>query len=59
MLANAYDEVMERKAFPHDELAEETYQEALRTLERYIQQHKKEPEPNVDADLTSGTDFSN
>src|SRR5215213_3554944 len=48
MLGDAYDEVMERKVFPPDELAEETYQEALRTLERYIQQHKKEPEPDVD-----------
>lgn len=59
MLADAYDEVMERQVFPPDKLAEETYQEALRTLERYIQQHKKEPDPNVDADLTSETDFSN
>src|SRR5947209_2323693 len=47
MLADAYDEVMERKVFPTDELAVEIYQEALRALERYIQQHKKEPEPNV------------
>lgn len=58
MLADAYDEVIERKVFPPDELAGETYQEALRTLERYIKQHKKEPDSNVDADLTKETDFS-
>ena len=59
MFADAYDEVMERKMFPTDEMAEETYQVALRTLERYIRQHKKDPEPNVDADLTRETDYSN
>jgi hypothetical protein len=59
MLSDAYDEVLERNGSPPDELAEETYQEALSTLEHYIHRHKKEPEPNVDADLTSGTDFSN
>lgn len=59
MLANAYDEVMERQVFPPDELAEEAYQEALRTLERYIQQNKKDPTPNVDADLSGDSYFSN
>lgn len=59
MLADAYNEVMEEEVFPPDELAEETYQEALRTLERYIQQHKKELDPDVDTDLTKETDFSN
>lgn len=59
MLADAYDEVMERKVFPPDELAEEAYQAALSTLERYIKQHKKEPEPDVDANHTSETDLIN
>lgn len=59
MLANAYDEIMERQVFPPDELAEEAYQVALRTLERYIQEHKKYPDPNVDSDLTGETYFPN
>src|SRR5947209_5560126 len=59
MLGDAYDEIMERQVFPPDELAEEAYQEALRILERYIQQYKKQPDPNVDADLTAETEFSN
>jgi hypothetical protein len=50
---------MERQVFPPDELAEEAYQEALRTLERYIRQNKKEPDPNVDSDLTGETYFPN
>jgi hypothetical protein len=59
MLADAYNEVMERQVFPLDELAEKTYQQALRTLERYIQQHKKEPDSDVDADFSGATNFSN
>lgn len=48
MLADAYDEVLERDASGSDGLAEETYQEALSTLERYIKQHKKEHVPDID-----------
>jgi hypothetical protein len=58
MLASGYDEVLERDPSGNDELAEETHQDALRTLERYIQHYRKEPAPNVDADLTSDTDFA-
>jgi hypothetical protein len=59
MLADAYDEVMERQVFPPDELAEEAYQAALSTLEHYIRRHRKEPEPDVDVNHTSDADFLN
>jgi hypothetical protein len=59
MLAAAYDEVLEREASGQDELAEEAYQEALIILERYIKQHKKEPDPAVDNDHSSDTEFLN
>lgn len=59
MLADAYNEVLEGDILGSDPLAEEDFQNALSTLERYIQQHKKEPPLDVDADLTKETDYTN
>jgi Lon protease-like protein len=60
MLAQAYNEVLERDVLGNDPLAEEDFQNALSTLERYIKQHKKESAlDDVDTDLTQETDYPN
>jgi hypothetical protein len=58
LLGGAYNELLERNSDPAAK-ADEDYQQALRTIQRYIQQHIKEPDETVDADYTSENEFAN
>ena len=58
LLGGAYNELVERSSDPTTK-ADEDYQQALRDIQRYIQQNIQEPNETVDADYTSDNEFAN